>query len=278
LKIKFKSVNWLRQLVFVGLGLHSERGISLHGIDEVKTAHAVFAEFYTSLMPELSISKLEKLAGKRINVLTRRDLEEDLGNKILEAAEKEKVVFLVPGDPLMATTHVDLRIRAEKQGIETKLVHGASIISAVIGLSGLQNYKYGRSVTVPFSEQGQQIIETPYNVIKANKKMGLHTLCFLDFKPEEERYMTVKEGLEVLLKVEKQQNGRIVTMKTLAVGIARAGSNASIVKADCVRKLLKFDFGTVPHSIVFPGKLHFMEAKALIVLAKAPETVRRMIK
>lgn len=264
------------QLVFVGLGLYSERGISLYGIDEARTANVVFAEFYTSLMPELNISKLEELVGKRINVLARRDLEEDLGNKILEAAKKEKVALLVPGDPLMATTHVDLRIRAEKQGIKTKLIHGASIISAVIGLSGLQNYKYGRSVTVPFSEQGH-IIKTPYNVIKANKKMGLHTLCFLDFKPDEEQYMTVKEGLEALLKVEKQKHQRIATVNTIAVGIARAGSNAPTVKADCVGKLMKFDFGTAPHSIVFPGKLHFMEAEALIVLAKAPEIVQRMV-
>ena len=69
---------------------------------------------------------------------------------VLRRAKEEKVAFLVSGDPLIAATHVDLRIRAEKQGIKTRVVHGASVISAVIGLSGLQNYKYGRSVTIPF--------------------------------------------------------------------------------------------------------------------------------
>ena len=265
------------ELVFVGLGLYSQRDMSLHGIDEVKTTHAVFAEFYTSLMPELSLSKLEKLVEKRITVLFRRDLEEDEGRKILEAAERDKAVLLVPGDPLMATTHVDLRIRAEKLGIKTRLVHGASIVSAVIGLSGLQNYKYGRSVTVPFQDQGS-VSETPYNVIKANKKLGLHTLCFLDLKAEEKRYMTVKQGLETLLNVEKLRHQRVVTRNTIAVGIARAGSVAPVVKADFVNELLRFDFGAAPHSIVFPGRLHFMEAEALITLAKAPETVRRMVK
>ena len=277
MKIRVKSVNYLGELVFIGLGLYSERDMSLHGMDEAKAANAVFAEFYTSLMLELSISKLEKLVEKRVVVLSRHDLEEDEGRKILAAAENGKAVLLVPGDPLIATTHVDLRIRAEKRGIKTRLVHGASIVSAVIGLSGLQNYKYGRSVTIPFSDQGL-VSETPYNVIKANKKMGLHTLCFLDIEAEEKRYMTVKEGLEALLSVEKQKHQRIVTPNTIAVGIARAGSIAPVVKADCVNELLKFDFGAAPHSIVFPGRLHFMEAEALILLAKASEIVRRMVK
>ena len=263
--------------MFVGLGLYNERGMSLHGLDEVKTADAAFAEFYTSLMPELNLSKLEKLVKKRIAVLSRYDLEEDEGRKILEAAERGKAVLLVPGDPLMSTTHVDLRIRAEKLGIKTKLVNGASIVSAVIGLSGLQNYKYGRSVTIPFSDQGV-VSETPYNAIKANKKLGLHTLCFLDLKAEEKRYMTVKEGLEALLGVEKLKHQRVVTPDTIAVGIARAGSNFPVVRADCVNELLKRDFGAAPHSIVFPGRLHFMEVEALITLAKAPDIVRRMVK
>jgi diphthine synthase len=228
-------------------------------------------------MPELSLSKLEKLVKKRIALLSRHDLEEDEGRKILEAAKRGKTVLLVPGDPLMATTHVDLRIRAEKLGIQTKLVHGASIVSAVIGLSGLQNYKYGRSVTIPFSDQGV-VSETPYNVIEANKKLGSHTLCFLDIKAEEKRYMTVKDGLEALLSVENLKHQRVVTPNTIVVGIARAGSIAPVVKAGLVNELLKCDFGATPHSIVFPGRLHFMEAEALITLARAPQIVRSMVK
>jgi len=267
----------LGELVFVGLGLYSERDMSLQGVEEARTAETVFAELYTSLMPKLDTAKLEKLVEKRISLVSRRDLEDDCGKKILKAAEKGKTVLLVPGDPLIATTHVDLRIRAEKQGIKTRVVHGASIVSAVMGLSGLQNYKYGRSVTIPFSEQGV-VAETPYNVIGENKKRGLHTLCFLDIKAEERRYMTVKEGLKALLSVEKQRRKRVVTSDTIAIGIARAGSNKPIVKADSINELLKFDFGSPPHSLVFPGRLHFMEAEALLVLAKAPESVKRMVK
>jgi diphthine synthase len=264
-------------LVFVGLGLNSEKSISLLGLEEAKSADTVFAESYTSLMPELSIAELEKLVGRRVNVVTRRDLEEDSGKRILAAADEGRTIFLVPGDPLVATTHVDLRIRAEKRGIKTQIVHGASIVSAVIGLSGLQNYKFGRSVTIPFSDS-KSMISTPYNVIAENKRLDLHTLCFLDIREEEKRYMTVREALDLLLSIEAERQQHVVTLETWAVGIARAGSENLTVKADLVSRLQSFDFGEAPHSLVFPGKLHFMEAEALMTLAKAHEGIKELTK
>jgi len=264
------------ELVFVGLGLFDEKDVSLRGLEEIKEADTVFVEFYTSLMVGLSVRKLEKLIGKGVSVISRRHLEEENGQMILQKAEKGKTVLLVPGDPLIATTHVDLRIRAEKLGIKTRVIHGASIISAAIGLSGLQNYKFGRSVTVPFPESGF-VSETPYLVIKENGKMGLHTLCFLDVKVEEEKYMTVKDGLEALLTVEKRKRKKVVTSDTVVIGIARAGSKAPVVKAGYTEEVMNYDFGKPPHTIIFPGKLHFMEAEALITFARASEQIRGMV-
>jgi len=264
----------LGKLFFVGLGLYDERDLSLRGLEEIKQADKVFAELYTSLMTGLSIQKLEKLVGKKISIVSRRALEEEGGQTILQEAEKGKVALLVPGDPLIATTHVDLRIRAEKRGIKTHVIHGSSIISAAIGLSGLQNYKYGRSVTIPFPEEGFTS-ETPYKVILKNKKMGLHTLCFLDIKAEEEKYMIVRDGLEALLATEKRKRNRVITLDTLVIGIARAGSKNPTVKAGYVRDVIKHNFGAPPHILVFPSKFHFMETEALITLAGAPEQIRK---
>jgi len=263
----------LGEIVFVGLGLFDEKDMSLRGLEEIKSADAVFAEFYTSLMPNLSINKLEELVGKKVNMVSRQVLEEEGGRPLLEEAKKRKVAFLVPGDPLMATTHVDLRIRAEKQGIRTRVVHGASITSAAIGLSGLQNYKFGKSVTVPFP-QGTVISETPYKTILENQVMGLHTLCLLDMRAEEKRYMTIKEGLQLLLAVEKGKKKHAVALNTLVVGIARAGSMTPVVKAGYLGELMDYDFGAPPHTLIFPSRLHFMEAEALITLAEAPERIR----
>jgi diphthine synthase len=265
----------LNELVFIGLGLYDEKDISLRGLEELREADTVFAEFYTSLMPGLSIQKLEEMLGKEVRVVSRRVLEEEDGQIIFEAAKKGKAAFLVQGDPMIATTHVDLRISAEKRGIRTRVVHGASVVSAVRGISGLQNYKFGKAVTIPFSEEGF-VSETPYNVILENKKMGLHTMCYLDIKAEEQRYLTVNEALQTLLELEKQRKEQVATPRTLVIGVARAGSPQPVVKAGYLEEVINYDFGAPPHTLIFPGKLHFMEAEALIALADAPQEVKEM--
>jgi diphthine synthase len=265
----------LGQIVFVGLGLHDEHGISLGGLEEVRAADKVFTEFYTSLLPGFSLERFESLAGKKLTLLSRRDLEDMNGQAVLEGAEKGNVALLVPGDPMIATTHVALRIEAQKRGIKTRIVHGASILSAAAGLSGLHNYKFGKSVTVPFPDENTST--TPYSVIAENQKRGLHTLCLLDIKVDERRYLNIGGALSALLNVEAEEGKEAVTMDTLAVGIARAGSKNPTVKAERARLLLEYDFGGPPQCLVFPGKLHFMEAEALIVLAGGPESIREAV-
>jgi diphthine synthase len=265
----------LKELVFIGLGLQDEKGISLQGLEETKNADYAFIELYTNLLPQFSIKRFEAMVNKKVRVVSRRDLEEENGAAILNAAEKGKTVFLVPGDPFVATTHVTLRIEAEKRGIKTRIVHGASVLSAIIGLSGLHNYKFGKTVTVPFPEN---FSETPYNVIAQNKKRGLHTLCLLDLKVDEKRFLSINEALTQLLKIEQKRKEGIATPSTVAVGVARAGSAAPTLKADFIERLLKYDFGAPPQSLIFLGDLHFMEAEALVTFAGAPEILRRLAK
>lgn len=264
------------RLVFVGLGLNDEKGISLRGLEEVKTADNVFAELYTSLMPEFSLERLEETAKKKLQVLNRKELEERNGEIVLRAAETSKAVLLIPGDPMIATTHVALRIEAEKRGIRTCLVHGASIVSAVIGLSGLHSYKFGKTVTIPFLNETPA--ETPYETIFQNRKLGLHTLCLLDIKAEEKRYLTIPEALKALMKVEEKRKKKLVQPNILVLGIARAGSENPTVKAGFLRNMLSYDFGAPPFSLIIPGSLHFMEAEALIVLTGAPKELRETAK
>jgi diphthine synthase len=244
-------------------------GISLRDLEEVKTADQVFLENYTSLLPNFSIRRFIEISGKEPKVVSRKDLEEKDGKSVLEAARSGKVALLIPGDPLIATTHVALRILAEKCGIETSIIHGVSILSAAIGLSGLQNYKFGKSVTVPFPDETPS--KTAYEVIVQNKELGLHTLCLLDVKVEERRYLSIRDSLDALLAEGEERRERTVTKRTLVVGIARAGSSNPTVKAGFAEDILSYDFGDPPYSLIFPGRLHFMEAEALVVLAGAPE-------
>ena len=265
----------MSELIFVGLGLNDEMGISLKGLEETKTAEHVFMETYTSLMPDFNLQHFEELCGKKIQIISRRQLEEENGTQILQAAKKGKTVFLVPGDPFIATTHVTLRIDAEKQGIKTRVVHGTSIMSAIVSLSGLHNYKFGKTVTIPFAEN---FSETPYNVITQNKKLGLHTLCLLDLKAAENQYLSISQAIKILLEIEQKKKNSTITDDMVALGIARAGSYNPTLKADFIKDLADFDFGKPPYSLIITGDLHFMEADALIALASAPATVRRLVK
>jgi diphthine synthase len=265
----------MKELVFVGLGLNDEYGITLKGLEETRTADAVFMETYTSRMPDFNMQHFEELCGKKVQFITRQTLEEENGKLILQAAETGKAVFLVPGDPFIATTHVTLRIDAEKQGIHTRIVHGISIMSAIVSLSGLHNYKFGKTVTVPFPETSA---ETPYNVIAQNKKLGLHTLCLLDLRQTENRYLTINQAFKTLQAVEEKRHEKVITPDTVAVGIARAGSDQPTLKAGFIKDLADFDFGPPPYSLIFPGDLHFMEVGALVAFAGAPVEFKRLFR
>ena len=262
------------ELVFIGLGLYDNKGISIRGLDEVRNAEIVFIELYTSLMPGFSLQRFEKTVGKRVSQLPRAELEDNNGRAIFEAAKKHRTVLLVPGDPMIATTHVSLRIEAEKLGIATRIVNGASVLSAVIGVSGLHNYKFGKSVTIPFPDETPS--ETPYRVISQNRRSGLHTLCLLDINTSDEKFLSIRDALKELLSIEEKRKKGIVTPNTLVVGIARAGGDDSVVKGGSVKEILNHDFGGPPQSLIFPGRLHFMEAEALIVLAGAPKDVGKV--
>ncbi|MBN2111434.1 MAG: diphthine synthase [Methanosarcinaceae archaeon] len=257
-------------LTFIGLGLFDEKDISVKGLDAVRNADMVFLESYTSVLMGTTIEGLEELYGKKVHVLSREDVEQ-YPDWIRHAKDKN-VVFLTGGDTMVSTTHVDLRLRARDAGIETRLIHGASIVSAICGLSGLQNYRFGKSSTIPHlytSSRGRTIIsETPYDTIKLNRENDMHTLIFLDID-REKGYMSANQAMELLLEVEKRRGDGIID-NAIAVGIARAGSPEPCVKAGYVHQLKEHDFGGPLHIVVIPATLHFIEAEALVKLAGAP--------
>jgi diphthine synthase len=254
------------KLTFIGLGLNDEKDISLKSLDEIKKCDKVFAEFYTAKLVGSTIDEIEKTIGKKINVLDRKGTEK--GDIIIESAKNQKVVFLTAGDSMTATTHVDIRLRAIKLGIKTEVIHGSSIITAIPSLLGLQNYKFGRTTTLAYPK-GDYFPTSPYEIIVDNLKMGLHTLVLLDIQEENNRYMTANEAIEYLLKMEREKGGNLLSNGIICV-VARAGSKSPIVRAGSPKDLLKIDFGPPLHSLVVPGRLHFMEIEALEILAQLP--------
>ena len=250
-------------LTFIGLGLNDERGVTLEGLETARRSDDAYAEFYTSLMPNLKKSRLEELIGKKITVLERAQLEEQNGALLLNAAQQSDIVFFVPGDPMIATTHVSLRLSLAKRGIKSRLIHAPSITSAVCGATGLQNYKFGKSVTMPYDPPlPRSVLET----ISENYARGLHTLLLLDVKSEQNAQLTIPDAATRIANASSDISER------LAVGVARIGAEDEKVKASLIGLLSSEEFGKTPHSIVVTGRLHFMEAEALKIFGGASDS------
>ena len=256
------------ELIFIGLGLYDEFGLSLRGQAEAKACSDVFAELYTSAMPGLNFRNLQRIIAKPVKVLSRRDVEEDAEDKILSKAKAGRVAFLVAGDPMVATTHVDLRLRAEKAGIQTRIIHGASVASAAAGVTGLQSSKFGRTLTVPASSRNV-LPQSVYAGLKMNLEAGLHSLILLEIDVEGGKQVTIAEAIERFLAFSARANDHLVTPETLIVALARLEAPDMMVRASNASDLMQVNFGRPPNCLIFPGKLHFVEGEALTVLCSA---------
>ena len=241
-------------VTFVGLGLNDEKSLTIEGLEKARNADAVFAEFYTNLMPRLDREKLENLLGKKIVALSRVQLEDEGAREIINEARTRKVVFLVPGDPMIATTHISVRLELSKRGIPSSIVHAPSIASAVCGAIGLQSYKFGKSVTLPMEPKvPRSVLET----LEENKERGLHTLLLLDVRSSEAGQLTIGGAIAKLTAEEPSLEHWI------GIGVARVGSPDQFLLCGGFGALRHAEFGNVPHCLVIPGRLHFMETESL---------------
>jgi diphthine synthase len=246
-------------LTFVGLGLFDKDDISEKGRACIAVSDAVYVEWYTSRLMGSSIKELEQYYNKKIHLLSREDVEQN-PDEMLQGAESAHVAFLTAGDPMVSTTHIDLRIRAAERGIRTSIIHGASISSAVCGLTGLQNYRFGKSCSLPFPHKNW-FPTTPIEVIAGNLALRLHTLVYLDI--QDDRHMTVHEAVDLLEGMAATKGMTI----PLYIGVARAGSDHPVVGAGPADRIRAIDFGPPLHILIVPAGLHDMEKKYLEVFA-----------
>ena len=246
-------------LYIIGMGLSTEKDISVKGLETIKKCDKVYLENYTSLL-QCSKQDLEKLYGKKV-ILADRTITEQNDEAIVEEAKKKEVAFLVVGDPFSATTHIELFKLAKEKKVPVQVIHNASVLTTV-GITGLQLYKLGRVASIPFLEDHPNL-ETPYLVLKENQQQGLHTLFLLDLKPDLKKFMTVNEALDILEKIETRKKEKLINKDTLVVGCARLGSADAFIKAGALDKIKKEKFGAAPHCLIIPGKMHFMEEEML---------------
>lgn len=166
-------------LYLIGIGPGGINGMTREAISAAKAADVRRFETYTAFWEEDAISELEEEIGDIVRVM-RPEVEEP--DELFRLASTSKVALLVVGDPLQATTHVDLQLRAIEIGIPCHVIHGISITGIVTGAVGLSNYKFGRQTTLTYP-YGGWVATSPLEVIALNRSQGLHTLVFLDLDP-----------------------------------------------------------------------------------------------
>ncbi|XP_033216917.1 diphthine methyl ester synthase [Belonocnema kinseyi] len=278
----------------IGLGLGSAKDVTVKGLEIIQKCDRVYLEAYTSI---LTVGKeaLEEFYGRPI-LLADRELVESGSEEILANSDKEDVAFLVVGDPFGATTHTDLVLRAREKGIKTQIIHNASILNAV-GCCGLQLYSYGEVVSIPFWTETWQP-DSFYDKIAENRKRGLHTLCLLDIKVKEPtlesilkkkqeymppKFMSVSEAADQLIQIlerkRREDNELAFTEGSLAVGLARVGSEDQRILASSLSEMRNADLGPPLHCLVIPGEtLHPLESEYLVQFASNSENFTEMTK
>jgi diphthine synthase len=256
------------RLSFVGLGLGS-KGVSLEGIDEMKEADVVYLEYYTTPHDPRLIKELSKAVGKEPTVVDREFVEE--GSRILSEAGEKKVALAVLGDPMIATTHNELRARAIGRGIETRVVHSATIAAAAASASGLHSYKFSRTVTVTRESVGR--MTQAYHVLHGNLLQGAHTLLLLEYDAQSGEGVSPADAMAGLLLAERNFKRGVVDGSTFAMVLSRVGREDSKLKAGNIDALSRVDFGQPPNCVVIPGKMHFSEVEAVSAIFGVPQTL-----
>ena len=246
-------------LLLVGLGIYGFKGLSIYAIDRLKQFDHIMLESYTSIIED-DIKYLESLLDKSIKQVPRWYVED--GREILELARDSNVALLAYGDPLIATTHIDLLIRARNKGIDYDIIHNTSAITAIIARSGLHVYKLGRVASMVNDKQANVSI---YKIIHSNLLQGLHTLLLLEYDKDKGFFLDPKDALLYLLEIDKDMNYNIISKDTFAIVASRIGVDDKVY-AGKIKSLLSKDLGKPPHSIIITGSLHFTEVDALRLL------------
>ncbi len=239
-------------LYMIGLGIGDESDMSQRGLAACKRSDEVYAELYTAIW-QGDLSKLEIEIGKKVKVLERRDLE-DKSESFVKGAKGKDIALLVPGDPLSATTHINLLMDAKHGNIPFQVIHASSILTA-IAETGLNIYNFGKTATVVKPQKGYAPTSF-YDAGVINRKNGMHTLFLLDVD------MDTGLGLEILLGIEKKRKKGVLAPDMNVVAASGIGTKKSVIRYDSVKNLLRQPLKP-PAVVIIPGRMHFIEREWL---------------
>lgn len=247
----------------------------------LKSCERIYLESFTSPISDKFIDILKTTLGpeKKIEFVKRWFVED--GRQILEESKTLNVGLISYGDPTIATTFTELRIRAIKNNIDVKVVHAASGITSLVGECGLQIYKIGKMVTM--MEEKQSAISV-YSTVFSNLNVNCHTIILTEYRQGDDGsvfFLKPNNVMSRLLDVEKDIMYGFVSEDSFLIVLSRIGTDEQKIFSGKIKSLLELDYGNGPHAIIFPSKFHFTEEDAVLNLTEnidAPTDNTVMIK
>lgn len=246
-------------LFLVGLGL-SEKEIPIGAVDVCKRCD-LYIDRYTSRVSKKSTDKIKELTGKQITTLTRQEMEEGAKTLVKNAATKD-IAILFGGDPLIATTHKILYIEAKKQGVKTETIHANSIITAVIGESGLDFYRFGTSCTIPRWSAHYSPVSF-YEKIETNMRNKEHTILLLDYDQNSESTLSIKEAIISLGMAEEKYKKGIINDKTKIMILHNVSMDDMRIIFTTIEKARNQNFDEGVNIMILPAELTDIEKEAV---------------
>ena len=247
-------------LWLVGLGISGSSSIPSDAAQIIRSADIVYLETFTS--PACDVTSIGSMTEDLRTA--KRWMVED-GREILDNAAQKTVVLVSYGDPLVATTHNDLRVRAAERGIPTGVVHASSAVASVIGECGLHHYKVGRMATIMNDAKS---LTTPYYVTYRNAVVGGHTVLLLEYNEDDNFFLDPAAALRMLLEAESGQGRGVFTKDAYVVVASRVGLDGQRIRAGRISSMVDRNFGPPPHTLVVPGRLHFTERDTIMGVAE----------
>ena len=234
-----------------------------------------YLEGYTAVLPTEQEALLESVVGPWERMM-RSSVESP--EALLDESRNDSVALLVVGDPMQATTHIDLEARCMEKGIGFEVIPGMSATSLAVSLSGLQSYKFGRQVTLPYP-YGDYLATSPLEMILRNLEGGLHTLVLLDLDPtgmglDLPTPMSPSQAISILGEMEEkwleERDGLDSTgikKNALAVNewegvlLSDVGTKGQRVFSGSLKEISKVQGGRV-HSLIIPSEMSDNEREA----------------
>jgi diphthine synthase len=257
-------------LWLIGLGPGNLEYMSKYANDIANACSKRFLEGYTAILPPEQEEMLEDLVGDWERIM-RPDVENP--DNLLKLAKDVPVALLIVGDPMQATTHVDLESRCDELGINFNIVPGITATALAVSLSGLQSYRFGRQVTIPFS-YGDYLPCSPLEMICNNYENNLHTLVLLDLDPtgmglDKPTPMMPNEAVSLLQKMADKILQKPSQLKRLddpvnewsGILLTDISMEEQKVSAGSLSQLSKFKGGWI-HCMIIPASMNQNELEA----------------